>query len=62
MRKWIAGVLTALFVWVCMLLAQPVTVSGALGPYVQFVTASGWIAVFCIVAFLAYVVFTAKKR
>jgi len=62
MRKWIPVVLTVLFVWVCMLLALPGPVSASLTPYMRFVTASGWTAVFCIVAFLAYVVYTAKKR
>ncbi len=62
MRKWLPVILTVLFVLVCMLLAQPGPVSASLTTYMQFVTASGWTAVFCIVAFLAYVVYTAKKR
>ena len=61
MRKWIPMLLAVLFVIVCLLLAAPAPAS-AVTPYIRFVTAAGWIAVFLIVVFLAYVVYTAKKR
>jgi len=62
MRKWIPMLLAVLFVIVCLLLAAPAPASAAVTPYIRFVTAAGWIAVFLIVVFLAYVVYTAKKR
>ena len=62
MRNWLPMLLSLLFFCVCMLLALPGPVSVSLTPYVPFVTAAGWIAVALIVIFLAYVVYTAKKR
>ncbi|MBQ8641673.1 MAG: hypothetical protein IJ480_05590 [Clostridia bacterium] len=62
MRNWMPMILTLLFLWVCMILALPGPVSASLTPYVPFVTAAGWIAVALILVFLAYVVYTAKKR
>jgi len=62
MRKWIPVLLTVLFLSVCLLLAAPSPASVPPTPYLQFVTAAGWIAVVLIVIFLAYVVYTAKKR
>ncbi len=62
MRKWLPVILAVLFAGVCMLLALPGPVSETLSIYMRFVTASAWTAVLCIVAFLAYVVYTAKKR
>lgn len=62
MRKWLPVLLSVLFMVVCLLLAQPVPASAALTPYLRFVTAAGWIAVVLILVFLAYVVYTAKKR
>ncbi|MBR5444981.1 MAG: hypothetical protein IKV57_02595 [Clostridia bacterium] len=62
MRKWIPVLLAVLFVIVCLLLAAPAPASAVITPYIRFVTAAGWTAVLLIVAFLAYVVYTAKKR
>lgn len=62
MRKWIPVLLVLLFLVVCLLLAAPIPASASLTPYIRFVTAAGWLAVVLIVVFLAYVVYTAKKR
>lgn len=62
MKKWIPGVLGVLFGWLCIVLLQPISATGALSSYIRFATASAWIALFCIVGFLAYVVFLTKKR
>lgn len=62
MRKWIPVIPAVLFVVVCLLLASPGPASAALAPYIRFVTAAGWTAAALIVAFVAYVVYTAKKR
>lgn len=62
MRKWIPVLPAVLFILVCLLLAAPGPVSAVLAPYIRFVTAAGWLAAALIVAFVAYVVYTAKKR
>ena len=68
MRKWIPVVLTVLFVWVCMLLALPGPVSAALTPYMRFVTASGWTAVFwtlfwcCVAVAVASVIYFVIRK
>lgn len=58
MLKWVMWVLVLLFGWVCMRLSLPAPVNA----YMQFVTISGWVAVVCIVAFLAYAVYRTMKR
>lgn len=62
MRNWVPWVLVFLFGWVCLRLALPAPVTGALVSYMQFVTISGWVAVVCIVAFLIYALSRTNKR
>ncbi len=62
MRKWLPGILTVLFLWVCMLFAHPMPVSAEHLPLMQFVSVSGWTAVGLIVVFLCYAMYRTRKR